>query len=208
MCNPIRIKGIERKSHMSKIRLGLAMCGSFCTYERAFAEFEKIREGDFDIFPIMSEISAASDTRFGRAEDHIARLEAISGKKVINTIVAAEPIGPKKLLDVLVIAPCTGNTMAKISRGVTDSSVSMACKSHLRNQRPVVIALASNDILGGNAENLGRLFVRKNIYFLPMYQDDPEGKPASVFADLGYLQEAITAALEGRQLQPLFIGKP
>lgn len=190
---------------MNETRVGLAMCGSFCTFEKAFTAIEKLSNEYDDIVPIMSEISQTADTRFGKAVEHLERLESITGKNIIRTIAQAEPIGPKKLLDVLVIVPCTGNTLAKIANGITDSCVSMAAKAHLRNRRPLIIALTSNDALKGNAENLGRLLARENIYFVPMYQDDPVGKPASLTADLNLLSETIKEAIEGRQLQPVFV---
>ena len=190
---------------MNETRVGLAMCGSFCTFEKAFTAIEKLSNEYDDIVPIMSEISQTADTRFGKAAEHLERLESITGKNIIRTIAQAEPIGPKKLLDVLVIVPCTGNTLAKIANGITDSCVSMAAKAHLRNRRPLIIALTSNDALKGNAENLGRLLARENIYFVPMYQDDPVGKPASLTADLNLLSDTIKEAIEGRQLQPVFV---
>lgn len=184
------------------MRAGVALCGSYCTFQKAVAAFERLC-GEYDVTPIMSEASAVTDTRFGMAEDFRARLEAASGKKIVDSVVKAEPIGPKKLLDVLIIVPCTGNTIAKMANGVTDSAVTMAAKAHLRNGRPVVIAVSTNDALGANAENIGKLLARKNIYFVPFYQDDPEGKPCSLAADLSKIEATVEAALEGRQLQPV-----
>lgn len=183
-------------------RLGLALCGSYCTYEKVLKEAEKLA-ADWDITAVMSETAACTDSRFGRAEDFIARLEELSGKPVMRTITAAERVGPERLFDVLLIAPCTGATLARLASGLTDTAVTMAAKSHLRNGRPVVIALSTNDALSGSAENIAALLNRKNYYFVPFGQDDPEGKPASLQADFARMGEAAEAALEGRQLQPI-----
>ena len=185
-----------------KMKIGLALCGSFCTFSRVLAEAEKLAE-EFDITPIMSENAAFTDTRFGRAEDFRARLEAITGKKPIVSITEAEPIGPKGYFDVLVIAPCTGNTLAKLACGVTDTAVTMAAKSHLRNGKPVVIAPSTNDGLSVSAGNIGTLLTRRNVYFVPFSQDDPEKKPRSLVADFTKLREAILAAAAGKQIQPM-----
>lgn len=183
-------------------RLGLALCGSYCTYEKVLAEAEKLAE-DWDLTAVMSETAACTDSRFGRAEDFIARLETLTGKSVIRTIAAAERVGPEKLFDVLVIAPCTGATLSRLATGLTDTAVTMAAKSHLRNGRPVVVALSTNDALSGSAENIAALLNRKNYYFVPFGQDDPEGKPSSLQADFGKIDETARAALDGRQLQPV-----
>ena len=183
-------------------RLGLALCGSYCTYEKVLAEAEKLAE-DWDLTAVMSETAACTDSRFGRAEDFIARLETLTGKSVIRTITAAERVGPEKLFDVLVIAPCTGATLSRLATGLTDTAVTMAAKSHLRNGRPVVVALSTNDALSGSAENIAALLNRKNYYFVPFGQDDPEGKPSSLQADFGKIDETARAALDGRQLQPV-----
>jgi dipicolinate synthase subunit B len=160
---------------MNKPRIGLAFSGSYCTYDKAMAAAKRMCE-KYDVTPIMSENSSRTDSRFGKAEDFKKRLEEYSGKAVIESIKEAEPIGPGRLLDLLVIAPCTGNTLAKIACGITDTSVTMACKAHLRNNRPVLIAVSTNDGLGANAVNLGSLLNRKNIFFVPFFQDDPAGK--------------------------------
>ena len=183
-------------------RLGLALCGSYCTYEKVLKEAEKLA-ADWDLTALMSETAACTDSRFGRAEDFIARLEALTGKGVMRRIVEAERVGPEKLFDVLVIAPCTGATLARLASGLTDTAVTMAAKSHLRNGRPVVIALSTNDALSGSAENIAALLNRKNYYFVPFGQDDPQGKPSSLQADFSRMGEAAAAALEGRQLQPV-----
>jgi dipicolinate synthase subunit B len=190
---------------MPKTRLGLAICGSYCTFDKILPIAESLAEA-YELTVVLSEGSAETDTRFGRAEDFRTRLEAITGKPPIHTITGAEPIGPKKLFDVLAVAPCTGNTLAKLASGVTDSAVTMACKAHLRNGRPLVIAVSTNDGLSANAKNIGELLNRKNYYFVPFRQDDPAGKPCSLIAELALLQETVEAALEGRQLQPLVLG--
>jgi dipicolinate synthase subunit B len=185
-----------------KPKVGLALCGSYCTYEQVFAQAGRLAE-HFDLIPILSDTAAETDTRFGTATEHIRRLMEITGKHVITTVAEAEPLGPKLPLDALLIAPCTGNTLAKLSQGITDSSVTMAAKAHLRNGRPLVLAFSTNDGLSGSAENIGRLLNRKNVYFVPFGQDDPEKKPRSLQADFSLMAETVEAALEGRQLQPI-----
>ena len=181
------------------------MCGSFCTFAKAKEAIKALTERGFNVLPIMSENAYSTDTRFGKASDVTAEIEALCGRSVISTITAAEPIGPKKMCDVIVIAPCTGNTLAKLASGITDTSVTMAVKSHLRILRPVVIALASNDALGANAKNIGAMMNRKNVYFVPMKQDDPAKKPNSLVADFSMIPESVNAALDGRQVQPVYI---
>ena len=188
---------------MRKERVGFAVCGSFCTHEKVLKALEALTESYETVIPIVSEISAFTDTRFGTSEDLLERLEDLTGNDVLLDIPSVEPIGPKGLLDVLVIAPCTGNTLGKLAGGITDTAVTMAAKSHLRNQRPVVIAMASNDGLSGAAKNIGELLVRKGYYFVPFGQDDPDRKPCSLMADFTLIGETVRAALEGRQLQPL-----
>ena len=187
-----------------KIRLGFAVCGSFCTFKRVLEELEKLAR-DYDITPIMSSGAAFTDTRFGKAEDLRRRITEICGKEPITTIAGAEPIGPQALLDVLVIEPCTGNTLGKLANGITDTAVTMAAKAHLRNGRPVVLAVSTNDALGASARNIGTLMNAKNIYFVPMRQDAPQGKPASVVANFAKTGAAIKAALEGKQVQPVLV---
>ncbi len=186
-----------------QLTLGFAMCGSFCTFDAVLTQLEAMRAEFPKIIPIMSTISYETDTRFGTAEDFRARLERACGQPVIHTIAQAEPIGPKKLLDVLVIAPCTGNTLAKLANGIADTPVTLAAKAHLRNERPIVIAVSTNDALAGNAENIGKLLARGHYFFVPMRQDNAIKKPRSVVADFTRLPETIRAALDGRQLQPL-----
>ena len=187
-----------------KIRLGFALCGSFCTFKKVIEEMEILSE-KYDIVPIMSEGAAMTDTRFGSAEEFRKKLTEICGREPITTIKAAEPIGPKALLDILLIEPCTGNTLGKLANGITDTAVTMAAKAHLRNGRPVVIAVSTNDALGTSAQNIGRLMNYKNIYFVPMRQDSPGGKPCSIVADFSKTDPAIENALFGKQIQPVFV---
>lgn len=187
-----------------KIRLGFAMCGSFCTFKLVLEELERLAK-DYDITPIMSQGAAFTDTRFGKAEDFRRRVAEICGREPITTIAGAEPIGPRALLDVLVIEPCTGNTLGKLANGITDTPVTMAAKAHLRNGRPLVLAVSTNDALGASARNIGTLMNAKNIFFVPMRQDSPRGKPASLVADFSETAAAIKSALEGRQTQPLLL---
>lgn len=186
-----------------KIRLGFAICGSFCTFDEAVAQMERLAVLGYDLVPIMSEISYETDTRFGRASDFIDRIEKICGKSVIHTVSEAEPIGPKKMLDALLIMPCTGNTLAKLQYGITDTSVTMASKAHLRNARPLIIAVSTNDALSTAAVNIGGLLSRKNVYFVPFSQDDPKNKPRSMVAEFEKVPAAVAAALSGEQLQPI-----
>lgn len=188
---------------MEKLRIGLALTGSFCTFEKALAAAERLA-AKYDVTAIMSETAYAADTRFGAAAEQLRRLEEITGRPVLHTIVQTEPIGPKGLFDVLAVAPCTGSTLAKLAAGVTDTAVTMAVKSHLRGERPVVIAFGSNDGLSASAKNLGELLNRRHYYFVPLYQDAPEVKPRSLAADYDQLEQTILAAKEGRQIQPIF----
>ena len=184
------------------MKIGFAMCGSFCTFAKVFPVMEQLAK-EHEVYPIFSTVSASTDSRFGKAADFLARAQAICGRNVIQTITEAEPIGPQKLLDVLVIAPCTGNTLAKLSHSIADTPVTMAAKSHLRNGRPVVVAISTNDGLAGAAENIGRLMARKNYYFVPYGQDDPEKKPTSLVAHFDLIPAAMELALQGRQIQPM-----
>ena len=186
------------------MNIGFAMCGSFCTFEQVFPAL-KILSSTHSVTPIFSLTAYTTDTRFGTAREHIEQAEAICGNKVLHTLVQVEPIGPKKLFDALVIAPCTGNTLAKLAHSIADGPVTLAAKSHLRNGRPVLIARSSNDALAGAAENIGRLLNKKNYYFVPFGQDDPEKKPTSMVADFSKLPAALDAALDGRQIQPLLL---
>ena len=193
---------------MEQIRVGFALCGSFCTHAKAMEALERTAARYRDITPIVSEQVAATDTRFGSAHDLMREMERICDKRVIDTVKKAEPLGPKRLLDVLVICPCTGNTLAKLAAGAADTSVTMAAKAHLRNGRPLVIALSTNDALAGAAQNIGALMARKHIYFVPFRQDDPAEKPTSAVADFSLVPDTIAAALAGRQIQPVLLGPP
>ena len=186
------------------MNIGFAMCGSFCTFSKVFPMMELLAQSH-KVFPILSAASCTTDSRFGKAESFTTLAERICNRSVIRTISDAEPIGPKKLLDALIIAPCTGNTLAKLAHGIADGPVTMAAKSHLRNGRPVIIAVSTNDALGAAAENIGKLMARKNYYFVPFRQDDPENKPTSMVADFSQIPETLTAALEGKQLQPVIV---
>ncbi len=191
---------------MSKATVGFAMCGSFCTFSRVIPQIETLCDLGFDVVPIMSGVSYTTDTRFGKAEDFIHRIENKTGRKIIHTIKDAEPIGPKKLLEALIIAPCTGNTLGKMANGITDTSVTLSAKAHLRNERPVIIAVSTNDALGSSAKNIGLLMNCKNIYFVPMKQDDCIGKPNSIVANFEQIPETLESVLTaGKQNQPLFI---
>ena len=184
--------------------IGFALCGSFCTFAKIFPAVEQLAK-KHTVVPIFSQAAWETDTRFGAAAAHIAKATEICGREPLHTIAQVEPIGPKKLLDALVIAPCTGNTLAKLSHSIADGPVIMAVKSHLRNGRPVLIGLSTNDALAGAAENIGRLLGKKHYYFIPFRQDDSVEKPTSMIADFALLDRALDAALEGRQLQPIII---
>ena len=184
--------------------VGFALCGSFCTYDRIFPVMERLTKS-YDIIPIFSQSAYTTDSRFGTADDHISKAEAICGSSVLHTLAEVEPIGPKRLLDALVIAPCTGNTLAKLAHSIADGPVTMAAKSHLRNGRPVVVAISTNDALGGAAENIGKLLARKHYFFVPFGQDDAFGKPTSIVADFSKIPQTVELALEGKQIQPLLL---
>ncbi|MBP3479136.1 MAG: dipicolinate synthase subunit B [Oscillospiraceae bacterium] len=186
------------------MEIGFAMCGSFCTYAKVFPVMEQLAK-EHSVIPIFSPAAYGTDSRFGTARDHIRRAADICGRDPLYTLAQVEPIGPKKLLDALVIAPCTGNTLAKLAHSIADTSVTMAAKSHLRNGRPVLIAISTNDALAGAAENIGKLIGRKNYYFVPFGQDDALNKPTSMIADFGKIPQALEAALAGRQLQPMIL---
>lgn len=185
--------------------VGFAMTGSFCTFDTVIAQMEKLVQAGYAVVPILSQNAYGLDTRFGTAESFHARITALTGREIIHTIPAAEPIGPQKLLDVLIIAPCTGNTLGKLAGGITDTPVTLAAKAHLRNRRPVLIAVSSNDALSASARNIGTLLNTKRIFFVPMRQDSPVGKPESLVADFEKIPAAVAAALEERQLEPVFI---
>lgn len=184
--------------------IGYAFCGSFCTHKKSLEMLEKIIDMGYEVLPIMSENVYTTDTRFGKASELIERVRKMCDKDIIHTIVQAEPLGPKVKLDALIISPCTGNTLAKIANGITDTAVSMAAKAHLRSNRPLVLALASNDALSSNLKNIGTLLQRKSVYFVPMEQDEPIEKPHSLIADFELLPWTLSAALEGKQYQRVF----
>ena len=190
---------------MRQERVGFAVCGSFCTHQAVLSVLEKLTELYETVIPIVSENAAFTDTRFGASEDLLEQLEDLTGNEILCDIPSVEPIGPQKLLDVLVIAPATGNTIAKLAAGITDTAVTMAAKAHLRNGGPVVLAIASNDGLSSGARNIGDLLVRKNYYFVPFGQDSPHQKPCSLIADFERIPETIDAALRGEQLQPVLL---
>ncbi len=190
---------------LTQIKLGFALTGSFCTFRKVIDEMRHISNQGVELVPILSRNSASTDTRFGKAADFVAEIEDICRKKAIVTIAQAEPIGPKRLLDALLIAPCTGNTLGKLAHGITDTSVTMAAKSTLRNRCPVILAPSTNDALGAAAKNIGFLMNYKNIYFVPFAQDDFVSKPNSMVARWDMLLPAVDAALEGRQLQPVIV---
>ena len=184
--------------------IGFAMCGSFCTYSKVFPILEQLAQ-EHTVIPIFSDAACTVDSRFGTAKEHMTKAKAICGTEPLHTIAQVEPIGPKKLLDILVIAPCTGNTLAKLAYSIADTPVTMAAKSHLRNGRPVLIAVSTNDALAGAAENIGKLLARKHYYFVPFGQDDAAQKPTSMVADFAKIPDAMEAALEGRQIQPILL---
>lgn len=186
------------------MNVGFAMTGSFCTFSKVFPAMDAVASAH-RVTPIFSLAAQTVDSRFGTAREHRERAAAICGRDVVTTIDQAEPIGPKKLLDILIIAPCTGNTLAKLAHGIADTPVTMAAKSHLRNGRPLLIAVSTNDGLAGAAENIGRLLNRKHIYFVPFGQDDPHNKPTSLVADFTQLPQAMEMALLGKQIQPILI---
>lgn len=188
---------------MKEITAGYALCGSFCTISDSLSALRNLAATGMNIIPIMSPIVYNTDTRF---TEHISlqkRVKEITGNDIIYTVEGAEPIGPRKLLDILIVAPCTGNTIGKLANGITDTSVTMAVKAHLRNQRPVLLAVATNDALSASARNIGQLMNLKNVYFVPFSQDNAISKPTSMIADFNKIPEALEAALEGKQLQPI-----
>lgn len=187
------------------IRVGLALTGSFCTFARVLRVLEALLGQGYEVTPILSFNAGSLDTRFGTAEEWRKKLETMTGHAAIDSLVAAEPVGPKALFDVLAVAPCTGNTLAKLAHGVTDTPVTMAVKSHLRGERPVVLAVSTNDALSGSAANIGALLGRRHYYFVPMRQDAPRAKPRSLVAHMELLPDTIAAALDGSQFQPILL---
>jgi dipicolinate synthase subunit B len=185
--------------------IGFAITGSFCTFARVLREIEALVKEGFNLIPIMSEAAAFTDTRFGAAADFTAKITELTGRAPVTTIAEAEPLGPRGAIDIIVVAPCTGNTLAKIAQAITDTPVTMAVKAHLRNNKPVLIAPSSNDLLGINLKNLGTLMSVKNVFFVPFGQDDCVRKPNSLIADYRLILPAITKAAAGEQLQPILV---
>ena len=188
---------------MKPLTIGFALTGSFCTFERALGQMEALVKRGYDVLPVVSFNAASLDTRFMTAQHLRERIREITGKEPIDSLVCAEPIGPKKLCDVYVIAPATGNSLSKLANGQFDTPALLGAKSHLRNDRPLVLAVSTNDGLGAAAQNIGRLLSWRNVYFVPFGQDDPVKKPRSLVADFEQIPRTITAALEGVQIQPL-----
>lgn len=188
---------------LSGVNIGFAMTGSYCTFSSVIPQIENLVAEGAVVQPIMSENASCTDTRFGKAEDFKKRIEEITGKSIISTIFAAEPIGPKNILDIMIIAPCTGNTISKLANGITDTAVTMAAKANLRNENPLVIAISTNDGLGASAKNIGMLLNFKNVYFVPFTQDDPEKKHNSIVARMELILPTLELATEGRQIQPV-----
>ena len=186
-------------------KIGFTLTGSFCTFQKVIPKMKEIKKLGAEIIPIMSFNSYNLDTKFGKAKDFIEEIENITGKEIIHTIQGAEPIGPKKMTDIMIIAPCSGNTMAKLAYDIIDTPATMAAKSHLRNNRPLVIAPSTNNGLSGNAENIGKLLNRKNYYFVPFRQDNPITKPRSIVFDAEYIIKTIEYALDGEQISPILI---
>ena len=186
------------------MNIGFAMCGSFCTFSQVFPTMELLA-ADHNLIPIISDAVRTTDSRFGSAQAHFQRITDICGKEPLQTVAQAEPIGPKKLLDILVIAPCTGNTLAKLAHSIADGPVTMAAKSHLRNGRSILLAVSTNDALAGAAENIGKLLGRRHYYFVPFGQDDPVKKPTSMVADFSKIPQALELAANGLQMQPMLL---
>ena len=185
--------------------IGYCFCGSFCTFKESFEVLKRLKNTYNDIIPIMSYNAYSTNTRFGDSKDWVDKIEALCERRIINTIKDAEPLGPKIPLDALVISPCTGNTLAKLANGITDTPVCMAAKAHLRSDRPLIVALASNDAMSANLSNISTLLSRKNIYFVPMKQDDPINKPHSLVADFSLVEDTLSSAIAGKQIRKLFI---
>lgn len=186
-------------------KIGYALTGSFCTFRTTIQEMEKLVKLGCQVFPIMSFHSYTLDTKFGKATDFIEEIETLTGNKIIHTIPDAEPIGPKKMFDILIVAPCSGNTIAKLANDIIDTPAAMAVKSHLRNDRPVVIGISTNNGLSGAAENIGKLLNRRNYYFVPFRQDNPITKPRSIVCDFKLIQKTLEYALDGEQIGPILL---
>ncbi len=191
--------------NLEGINVGFAMTGSFCTFSKTITKIKELVKKGANVIPIMSFNAYNLDTKFGNANDFIKEIENITNNKIIHTIQEAEPIGPKKMTDIMCIAPASGNTMAKLTNGIIDTPVTMAVKSHLRNNRPVVVAISTNDALAGSAKNIGDLLNRKNYYFVPFRQDNPITKPRSIVFDPEYLIKTIETALDNEQIEPILL---
>ena len=191
--------------NLTELNLGVALCGSFCTFSKAIKAIEDLVNLGVNITPIMSFNAYETSTRFGEAQDIISKIESITGKKIINTIASAEPLGPKNMIDALLIAPCTGNTLAKLNYGITDTPVLLAAKSLMRNGKPIILCLATNDGLGASLKNIGGMMNKKNVFFVPLGQDSPIQKPYSLVADFSQIQTTLNAALNGEQIQPVIL---
>lgn len=185
--------------------LGICITGSFCTFKQILEEIKKIKHEGYNIIPIVSEATKTFDTRFYKASDFISELEEITQNKIVDTIVDAEPLGPKNMIDLMIVAPCTGNTLSKLANSITDNAVTMAVKAHMRNHKPVVIGISSNDVLGVNLGNLAVMLNQKNVFFVPFGQDDPIKKPKSIISDYSLILDTIKNAEEGRQIQPVLL---
>lgn len=185
------------------INVGFAMTGSYCTFASVIPQIGNLKAEGANVIPIMSENASSTDTRFGKAQDFKAKIEDITGNKIISTIFAAEPIGPKNILDIMIVAPCTGNTISKLACGITDTAVTMAAKANLRNENPLVIAVSTNDGLGASAKNIGMLLNCKNVYFVPFTQDDPDKKHNSLVARMELIVPTVKLAMENKQIQPV-----
>lgn len=190
---------------LNGMKIGFAVTGSFCTFSKAFEQMKILKENGAVIIPVMSLSSSHTDTRFGDADDHISEITRICGIQPITSIVSAEPIGPKNMTDIMVVAPCTGNTLAKLAYSITDTPATMAVKSHLRNSRPVVINISTNDALAGSLKNIGYLMNTKNYFFVPFSQDNYNSKPSSLIGDFSRIPETILAAVDGKQIQPVIL---
>lgn len=185
--------------------IAYAICGSFCNHKNAIEQLQKLKELGYDILPVLSENAAALDTRFGLHEDLINTVESICEKKAVRTIVEAEELSSKKVVDCIIVSPCTGNTLAKLANGITDGAVTMAVKAHLRNRKPVLIALTTNDALSANFKNIAELYEKKHVYFVPLKQDDAMKKATSLICDFDLLSDALYFALQGLQMQPFLL---
>ena len=190
------------------MKIGYCFTGSFCTFSRSVKALSELVAQGHDVVPIMSENAYYTDTRFQKAEEFSARVEALCGKTIIHTIVDADPLGPEAPLDILIVAPCTGNTLAKVASGITDTAATMAIKAHLRSDRPTLIALATNDAMSQNLANIKALMTRKAVYFVPMLEDSPIGKPHSLVAEFELISKAADSAMKGEQLRPIFLSSP